>query len=367
MAQLDTIETNGSDCYYGHYKSYHSNGQLKQETFYDTVLTKYPIQIFQATPYHLELTENGDTLNYFFIDSVNQEMIELEKYENGQLRYFGKYNMHYYAIGRHILYHENGQINSEKTFAKSINSKSYSYCYHFLGGCSMKWDYPIGTHKRYFENGSLASINVYKDYKKHGILKSWYKNGNIKKTDEYELGVPINTSKEYREDGSLISTMEFHNGKEILETSYYENGNVKRFTELNGIDRGGCCFQAHLKGWSILYNDNGKIKWATFNVNDSTRLDLSCTFDTLKNELGESNVGGYAIQYQIGEKDYSEVFELNGKRVGGYETIGEFWSGKFEEKPKQFFKQLRKQYYPNFKLEKKLVKQFDTSPRELKG
>ncbi len=64
-----------------------------------------------------------------------------------------------------------------------INTVIYKDYYTVVNSDTFK------TSISYFENKSIASIISYKNNKKNGILKTFYKNGNIKSIDSFENNV----------------------------------------------------------------------------------------------------------------------------------------------------------------------------------
>ena len=53
--------------------------------------------------------------------------------------------------------------------------------------------------------GSLKAEWHYKDDKLHGIIKEWYRNGNIKFSKKYEDGILIEVIENYNTDGKSLN------------------------------------------------------------------------------------------------------------------------------------------------------------------
>jgi len=71
---------------------------------------------------------------------------------------------------------------------------------HFL---DKKLTKKTDTLKKYYPNGKLSLLSVYKNNILNGNLKSFYINGNISKSTHYNMNVPTGEWIWYHEDGSI--------------------------------------------------------------------------------------------------------------------------------------------------------------------
>jgi len=393
IGQLDTVDFNGKLFFVGYDTVYFENGSIESIIYHDFVKGS-PDNMFsgsEVTKYELLLLESRDTIKLKYYDSINNKYFEKEWFSNGQLLRSVEYDSNFFAIGQVNEFYESGKLKSLRYFNRnngarypsvtiSAGPQLLSNAFKYLEGKSLGW-YPDeklnyvfnhkngvkhGWQKSWFNDGSKKSEVEYSFGKKVNADIKYYASGTIKEVGEFKNGIPINTLKKYNKVGNLKETVVYENGKEKLNTIYFENGSVKRITELDGIHPGGCAAHVHVKGWRKEFNPNGTIKSGSYYANDTTIFVINCTVDTMQNELGQYVVNGFSVDYLIGDQYHSELFFLDKKRRGGYTVKDPMGETKYEEQPKKFFNELRKEFYPNCEFNTTIFEQWDVSPRKLK-
>ncbi|NMM47928.1 toxin-antitoxin system YwqK family antitoxin [Marinigracilibium pacificum] len=162
----------------------------------------------------------------------------------------------------------------------------------------------IKLEARLFENGDTAAIISYLDSSetkvKHGFVKDFYRNGNLKGIHEFNKGNKDGGFETYYENGNLREKGKYRNGKlDSLYNSYYENGNPKgTFLYLEDNFIGEC----------ISYYENGSVKDYGFYIPNG-ELVFSVNYDingNIVNENGEKimlfNFGKKNLSYEVGEE-----------------------------------------------------------------
>jgi len=85
-----------------------------------------------------------------------------------------------------------------------------------------------GKFINYFNNGKIMNEGVLFEGRLNGILKAYFRNGNIKTVAGYEDGVLHGISTEYHDNGALLKTTEFVKGKEKpVRKTYFSNGQLQ--------------------------------------------------------------------------------------------------------------------------------------------
>src|SRR5690606_36029601 len=108
--------------------------------------------------------------------------------------------------------------------------------------------------KGYFDTGELFYIVEIKNGKKNGVLKEYYKNGNIRVISEYYDDKLHGTSVFYTEEGIKDQTVQYENGIISGESiTYYKNGNVKSKIFYINNKREGEYHFFNEKGDTIIY------------------------------------------------------------------------------------------------------------------
>ena len=76
-----------------------------------------------------------------------------------------------------------------------------------------------GIVKEYYKNGQLKGESHYKEGKREGVFKSFYKNGQIKIDGQYKNDKKHGLVKIYYENGQLDSELKFENNVLISKHS----------------------------------------------------------------------------------------------------------------------------------------------------
>jgi antitoxin component YwqK of YwqJK toxin-antitoxin module len=64
---------------------------------------------------------------------------------------------------------------------------------------------PVGRHVRYFEQGGVSAVTLYRGGKEEGISRTWWANGQLRNEIEVVRGVWSGRSSSYYENGSAES------------------------------------------------------------------------------------------------------------------------------------------------------------------
>ena len=124
-----------------------------------------------------------------------------------------------------------------------------------------------GTQKGYYKSGKLSTEIPFTKGKENGISKFYYENGNLSAEIPYTNSDKNGTETAYYESGKLHREMPYNYGKiNGIIKSYYENGKLEFETPVtNNISN----------GVSKYYYENGNLKAAYTYINDnliSTKL-----------------------------------------------------------------------------------------------
>lgn len=138
----------------------------------------------------------------------------------------------------------------------------------------------------YYDGYSIQAEYTLKNGLLNGTLKSYYQNGNLKKTGNYINGKENGLFKEYNEDGSISIEYNMKNGEmNGAFKTYYENGQVKKTGSfLNGKGNGN--FKE--------YAENGDLEVTYSKINDE--------YDGLLT-IYEAGKVAKKINYKNGERD----------------------------------------------------------------
>ena len=89
------------------------------------------------------------------------------------------------------------------------------------------WHPKNGPWKRWFENGQLEEVSVYRDDKLEGPYKGWYKNGQLLEECLFRDNKLEGLYKSWYENGQLMNEGEYKNGKlEGPWKEWYEDGTI---------------------------------------------------------------------------------------------------------------------------------------------
>lgn len=97
-----------------------------------------------------------------------------------------------------------------------------------------------GAAKKWYSNGQIKEIALFKNGKNHGLLKRWHENGQIESIDQYIDGKRKGTSRDWYEDGQLESVIQYSNDMmNGTSEGWYENGQQHWTQELkDGVVHG---------------------------------------------------------------------------------------------------------------------------------
>lgn len=118
-----------------------------------------------------------------------------------------------------------------------------------------------GKVNEYFEDGTLKEEVNYKDGKKHGVQKTFNRDGELRKTVSFNNGYLHGRSESYYSDGSLRVVANYKNDlKHGLFEWFFENGELESFKNYkDGFDHGEINrFYESGQLKFIGYNKNGK-------------------------------------------------------------------------------------------------------------
>ena len=86
---------------------------------------------------------------------------------------------------------------------------------------------PDGIVKQYYKSGNLMFEFIYKDGKRKGISKNYYENGNLLAEINFKNNKKEGTEKIYYESSKLKSELIYKKGKlEGISKKYYEGGGI---------------------------------------------------------------------------------------------------------------------------------------------
>ncbi|WP_349764108.1 hypothetical protein [Fusobacterium sp. SYSU M8D902] len=181
-----------------------------------------------------------------------------------------------------------------------------------------------GEQKTFYKNGVIRKIENYKDGEYNGEQKTFYENGAIRKIENYKDGEYDGEQKIFYENGNLEDLQKYDNNKRIGEwKEFYEDGNLKTISlyKNNNLEK------------QSSYNSNGELI-EDFNVNYKDGMNfyigkyLKKTNDTYKE--GFYNDKGFTgiLKTYYPNGNVQEIFNLE----------DDFYIGKYEK------------YYENGKL-----------------
>lgn len=250
-------------------EKYNENGKLTQEHLIDGKAKPY-LKVFGDSInefYYLKsgyssLKEDGYLESHYLNGQVaeqgyyksGKDGVWKSFYSDGTLKFVGKYiaDSDYTPEKKdsiHTYYYSNGNIERIEFYKAEVKNVKG------IGGGILVSD-KIGTWKTYYKNGQLKETTEYNDDRgnfKQGKYFSYYENGNIHREGTFSQNELKGEFKTYYKNGNLqevVSNYRF-GAKNGLVTTYYENG-VKESEII--YDRG----VKH--GKFIKYFENGEIK-----------------------------------------------------------------------------------------------------------
>ncbi|OGX23760.1 MAG: hypothetical protein A2Y03_04815 [Omnitrophica WOR_2 bacterium GWF2_38_59] len=192
------------------------------------------------------------------------------------------------------------------------------------------------TIKQHYYCGVRTIINL-KDGFKQGVQRSYYKNGNIYKEENYEKGKLNGLVQVFDVNGNLIEKNNFVNDrKEGLSFQYYENGTIK--DEVNfkfGIETG--LSKNYYKDGSLMVEENyvnNEVNITIFD-RDGSKLGSFYTKDgKFYHENGKILNGLNIVKFSNGNNFIEEEFNdgvLNGSSIVYYESGNIRSSGNYKK------------------------------------
>ena len=287
------------------FKSWFESGKIKN-------IANYNPKGERDGKYESYYNSNGNVYESlsFSNDLINGEFITY--YENGAIESKRHFNNGKIKDGECPHFYEDGKIKQQHSYLNSkLDGPAYEYypdgklmqenfyqqsvligkdtSYYQSGKISSihnrnsRGQYD-GANERYSEEGKLLSKSVYKDGKqisvqtwyengqkeeeKHfdeqgqlnGLVKQWYKNGNLAKSQNYKHDILDGNSEEWYENGIPESLYPYKNGKtDGIAKSWNKYGKLTYSIEYkNGVENGA------YRNWS---KNTGKLTKETLYVN----------------------------------------------------------------------------------------------------
>lgn len=229
----------------GQFKSYHQNANPKQiihfiqgkrtgerEEFYENGIIKYKVEkdsTQQDLLIHTSYYENGNPkkLESKLADKNKRRGAYKEWFESGQLTRSGLYISEFQPGGEWEEYYENGQKKLEAEYVRSEyqlinfwNEEGEQTLKNGNGYCVIE--------NQISEDKHTLDISEYKDYKRHGVQKS-YINGVLVYSQVMNNGEQDGTSRTYYINGNLEQEIVYKNGRLVSNKKFrkFENPRVK--------------------------------------------------------------------------------------------------------------------------------------------
>jgi len=108
-----------------------------------------------------------------------------------------------------------------------------------------------GTGFEHYSNGHLASTTIYRNGKKHGVLRKWFENGKLSFESHYQKGRKDGKTLSWWSNGQLRSESTFNHGvANGIHYEWYKSG--AKFKQLNLVN-------GKEEGLQKAWRENGKI------------------------------------------------------------------------------------------------------------
>jgi antitoxin component YwqK of YwqJK toxin-antitoxin module len=105
--------------------------------------------------------------------------------------------------------------------------KQYYKNGNIMAELSMKGLIMDGLCKMYYESGKLMSEINYIDGRQEGISREYYESGKLKAECNYTKDMPQGVGKEYYETGELMEDIQYVDGNAQTKKVYYRDGKIK--------------------------------------------------------------------------------------------------------------------------------------------
>ncbi|MBF0204369.1 MAG: hypothetical protein HQK67_08655 [Desulfamplus sp.] len=149
--------------------------------------------------------------------------LQLEFYENGQIKYFSAYTGYKYTDGSQSPYINH--LGEHKEWYENGNLKEEGY---------YKDDYPQGLFKKYCEDGKLSEFYTYDNKKKNGEYETYYCKTDtqiytLEEKGTYVDGKIDGSRERYYSNGHIAEKITFKDGKyDGPYESYNSDGTIKK-------------------------------------------------------------------------------------------------------------------------------------------
>lgn len=233
---------------HGKYTQFYENGQIRCEG-----VKKFGLDEGHWKWYY----ENGNPESeYDYYQGVLHGK-SIEYYENGQIESVCDYSNGELS-GKCIYYSPEGEIQITKHY-----DDDFIIAYEALDslGNLKKIDFDgTGVIKTFFKNGNVATIESYDKGVFNGELKRYHSNGQLLKSIPINNGIYTGTAYYYFENGDLKESREYQfdviHGEHKL---YYPGNHLKKSIQYRGGDK---------SGWLIEYSKSGGLSKKEYYVLD---------------------------------------------------------------------------------------------------
>lgn len=207
-------------------KVYDKNHNITKLTIFNNtqIIEK---QLFKYSQYVDVIQHPIKTIFIKYYDNGNIKSIEIYnrtfednyiKYKKGEITLKQLYRIqnNYMKNGKHKYFYKDGTIKQIITWNNDKLVSNLSYVNQQLIN---------GLHEEIIDG--FKTICDYKNGIKNGKMTIYYDNGTIKKIENYENNIKHGEFIEFFETGIIKNKNIYNNNELIMETNYYNNGNVK--------------------------------------------------------------------------------------------------------------------------------------------
>ncbi len=188
----------------GHWKYYHSNGNIKSEGDY------------------INGAKNG-IWTFYYPDGKKQQVGKFKNeipvgewkwfYPNGNLRRIEYYNNKGLLEGPQIEYDEQGNEIAKGDYYNGLREGDWFY---HVGDFKEVGQYTLGykngVWKSYYKNGKLAFVGLFDEGQPKGKHIYYHKNGVKKQVGKYQAGMKNGNWKTFNESGEVIEILKYKRG-----------------------------------------------------------------------------------------------------------------------------------------------------------
>lgn len=185
-------------------------------------------------------------------------------------------------------FHENGKIQSTRTFRKGVLIGEYKAYYDDDKTVEEYINYDTGETKSYHRNGQLEKIGFKIDNEKNGEWKTFYQNGQLSEIGNYQNGIQNGEWKRFYENGQISEIGNYQNGNKMGEWKYFHiNGKTNAIGKYeNDIGVGT---------WKT-YNDKGENDYC--DCPPPTKFDFAKLCNEIYNKKASSDESELSFKYQ---------------------------------------------------------------------